>query len=71
MAAGENAYKSPEIVIWKIDYDTPKITYKEIQHLRGHRFGIECLKFAPNNKFLISLGDLEEKALLTWDWENN
>ena len=56
LAAGENAYKSPEIAIWKIDYsETSKIKYVEIKHLRGHRYGIECLKFAPNNKFLIAL----------------
>jgi WD40 repeat protein len=38
--------------------------------LRGHKFGIECLKFAPNNNFLISLGDPQDKGLFVWDWFN-
>ena len=67
LAAGENAFKSPEITIWKVDYQKTvdlsaskrgkEVEYTEIKHLRGHKYGIECLKFAPNNAFLISLGD--------------
>ena len=42
--------------------------YKEIKHLRGHKYGIECLKFAPKNNFLISLGDPNDRGLFVWDW---
>ena len=100
LAAGENAFKSPEITIWRIEYgkmesyDTAMslsedgssvpatesterrknegqaINYTEIKHLRGHKIGIECLRFAPKNNFLISLGDPQDKGLFVWDWFN-
>jgi WD40 repeat protein len=44
--------------------------YKEIKHLKGHKFGIESLKFSPKNDFLISLGDAEDRGLFVWDWYN-
>ena len=71
LAAGENAFKSPEITIWKLDYNEERqvTKYDEIKHLRGHKFGIECLKFAPKNNFLISLGDPQDKGLFVWNWQ--
>ena len=71
MAAGENAFKSPEITIWKLEYNEERqvTNYSEIKHLRGHKFGIECLKFAPKNNFLISLGDPQDKGLFVWNWQ--
>ena len=44
--------------------------YKEIKHLKGHKYGVECLKFAPKNNFLISLGETNDKGLFVWDWYN-
>ena len=44
--------------------------YKEINHLKGHKYGIECIRFAPRNDFLISLGDPNDRGLFVWDWRN-
>lgn len=41
-----------------------------MKSLRGHKYGVECLKFAPNSEFLISLGDPNDKGLFVWDWKN-
>lgn len=44
--------------------------YKEIKHLKGHKYGIECLKFSPDNSFIISLGDPNDRGMFIWDWRN-
>jgi WD40 repeat protein len=43
--------------------------YLEIKHLKGHKFGVESIQFAPQNNFLISLGDPNDRGLFVWDWE--
>lgn len=102
MAAGEYAFKQPQITIWEIgyeDYDehTTKtviakssstssetsvqpqdkkqvskraVNYTEIKHLKGHKYGIDCIRFSPDAEFLISLGDPNDRGLFVWDWRN-
>ena len=48
--------------------ESHSLILKEIKHLKGHKFGVECLKFAPKNNFLISLGETNDKGLFVWDW---
>lgn len=100
LAAGESAFRQPQITIWEITYEEvttrasasvgtsvepqkgvepqdaqntviiKKATeYKFLKQLKGHKYGIECLKFAPNNDFLISLGDPNDRGLFVWNWK--
>jgi WD40 repeat protein len=66
LAAGEGAFKQPEITIWEIDKEGD---YKEIKHLRGHKYGIESVMFSPNMLYLISLGDANDRGLFVWEWQ--
>ena len=43
--------------------------YVESKHLRGHKYGIESVLFSTDCKYLISLGDANDKGLFVWDWE--
>ncbi|MFO0007517.1 MAG: hypothetical protein ACK559_41025 [bacterium] len=36
--------------------------------MRGHKFGVESVKFSPDNRYLVSLGDQNDKGLFVWDW---
>ena len=67
LAAGEGALRQPEIIIWEIDLNG---NYQEHRHLKGHKFGIECIIFSPSLEYLISLGDSNDRGLFVWDWEN-
>jgi len=44
------------------------VSYTEIKHLQGHKYGIEAVLFSPRNDFLISLGDQNDRGLFVWDW---
>lgn len=66
-AAGEGAFRQPEITIWEVQLDGQ---YVEIKHLKGHKYGIESLMFSPNLQYLISLGDANDRGLFVWDWES-
>lgn len=60
IAAGESAFNKPEITIWGVTYhsDGKKVAqYTPLKYLRGHKFGIEVVKFSPDSVWLISLGD--------------
>ena len=46
------------------------MSYTELKTLKGHKYGVECLKFTPNSEFLISLGDPNDRGLFVWDWRN-
>ena len=63
LIAGEGVCKSPEINIWDLRHETPPVC------LKGHKFGIEKILFSPNNNYLVSIGDENDKGLFLWDWE--
>ena len=58
LAAGESAFNKPEITIWKVDYkvngdpqENNKVIadFTPIKYLKGHKFGVEALKFSPDS----------------------
>lgn len=72
IAAGEAAFSKPEITIWQVDYlkDTKKVeNYTALKYLKGHKFGVEALKFSPDNTYLVSLGDQNDRGLFVWKWQ--
>ena len=71
LAAGESAFTKPEIVIWQVDYqsDTKSVRYTFLKSLKGHKFGVESLRFSPNGVFLVSLGDQNDRGLFVWRWQ--
>jgi WD40 repeat protein len=94
LAAGESAFRQPQITIWEINYveveeNSTKVVvvkpeqiqpqdqkvyvkraadYTPIKQLKGHKYGIECIKFSPDSEFLISIGDPNDRGLFVWDW---
>eukprot|EP00357_Protocruzia_adherens_P030928 CAMPEP_0115043006 /NCGR_PEP_ID=MMETSP0216-20121206/46605_1 /TAXON_ID=223996 /ORGANISM="Protocruzia adherens, Strain Boccale" /LENGTH=1428 /DNA_ID=CAMNT_0002425231 /DNA_START=108 /DNA_END=4394 /DNA_ORIENTATION=+ len=64
IAAGEGACKQPEISIWECQYSE----LDPIKVFQGHRYGISALKFSPDSKHLVSLGDSNDLGLFIWDF---
>lgn len=38
---------------------------------KGHKFGVSCLAFSPNMKYLASVGYQHDGYLFLWDWKAN
>ncbi len=44
------------------------INLVDVKCLRGHKFGIEALRFSPDISMLVSLGSQNDKGLFIWNW---
>lgn len=64
MAAGEGTTRQPEIIVWK--YNDEMAQFEEYCILKGHKLSIAAVKFSPNSKYLVSLGDKFDKGLFVW-----
>jgi len=42
-----------------------------VGEFQGHKYGINCVAFAPNNKYLVSVGSQHDMIVNVWDWKNN
>jgi len=60
------ACKGLEIAIWDMENSTKKPNYL----LKGHRYGIENILFSPNMKYLVSIGDFNDRGLFVWSWKD-
>lgn len=38
--------------------------------LSGHKFGITCVAFSPNNKYLVSVGTHHDMVTNVWNWKH-
>lgn len=37
--------------------------------LKGHKYGVEAIRFSPDSRYLVSLGDTSDKGLFLWNWQ--
>ncbi|XP_023335709.1 mitogen-activated protein kinase-binding protein 1 isoform X3 [Eurytemora carolleeae] len=42
-----------------------------VGEFQGHKYGINCVAFAPNNKYIVSVGSQHDMIVNVWDWRNN
>jgi WD40 repeat protein len=42
--------------------------YTFVCALKGHKYGVEAIRFSPDARYLVSLGDTSDKGLFLWDW---
>ncbi|KAI9335913.1 WD40-repeat-containing domain protein, partial [Obelidium mucronatum] len=60
VAAGEAGHQ-PRITIWNTETQTVSA------ELVGHKFGVLCLAFSPNGKFLVSVGYQHDGQIYVWN----
>jgi WD40 repeat protein len=63
LALGERGHQ-PSIVIWNL------LKQEKVTVLNEHKYGIGCLAFSPNGKYLVSVGFKPDKQLILWEWEH-
>eukprot|EP01039_Chlorochromonas_danica_P011426 gene11426-12775_t len=62
---GGGSGSGPSILIYDI------LQNEKIMSLVGHKYGVSCLAFTPNNRYLVSIGYKPDKQLIFWDWDHN
>ncbi|VVC42307.1 Hypothetical protein CINCED_3A022545 [Cinara cedri] len=45
--------------------------YTQIAEFPGHKYGINCVVFSPNQKYLVSVGSHHDMILNVWEWKSN
>ena len=71
-STGEGNCRNGEICLYDIFYDgnAKKKSYKLLLSYKSHKFGIEKLLFFKNDKYLLSIGNNEDKIMNIMDIEN-
>ncbi|XP_059095788.1 mitogen-activated protein kinase-binding protein 1-like isoform X3 [Tigriopus californicus] len=55
----------PSVRVWDIQEK------QLVAEFPGHKFGINVVSFAPNNKYVVSVGSQHDMIVNVWDWKNN
>ncbi|XP_076314517.1 mitogen-activated protein kinase-binding protein 1-like isoform X4 [Tachypleus tridentatus] len=64
LATGECGHQ-PHLRVWDIQ------DCSQIAEFPGHKFGINCVAFSPNLKYVVSVGSQHDMIVNVWDWKNN
>eukprot|EP00095_Tigriopus_kingsejongensis_P003257 maker-scaffold69_size418775-snap-gene-2.28 protein:Tk03257 transcript:maker-scaffold69_size418775-snap-gene-2.28-mRNA-1 annotation:"mitogen-activated protein kinase-binding protein 1-like isoform x2" len=55
----------PSVRVWDVQEK------QLVAEFSGHKFGINVVSFAPNNKYVVSVGSQHDMIVNVWDWRNN
>ena len=69
-ATGEGNCKNGDICLYDIFYNGKKHNYNLLLSYQAHKYGINKLFFFKNDKFLLSIGNKEDKLMNIMDIEN-
>ncbi|CAD5223544.1 unnamed protein product [Bursaphelenchus okinawaensis] len=62
----------PMVRVWEIHKDGQKDNFgQQIVELKGHSFGISCVRFTADSNQVISVGNQHDKSITVWDWRNS
>jgi len=70
LATGEGKYKNGEIYLYEINKIEKKYNCKLILSYINHLYGIDKLFFFKTDKFILSIGDKEDRLINVMDIEN-
>jgi len=64
MVTGECGH-APCVRIWDV------AEKQQISEFPGHKYGVNVVAFAPNGKYVVSVGSQQDMIVNVWDWHNN
>ncbi|XP_038075737.1 WD repeat-containing protein 62-like isoform X2 [Patiria miniata] len=63
VVSGEYGHK-PAVRVWDVEERT------QLTELHGHKFGINCVAFSPNLKYVVSVGEQHDMVVNVWNWKD-
>jgi WD40 repeat protein len=61
LAIGERG-NAPLVTVWDIN------GYTKLCALAAHKYGVGCMAFSPDSRYLVTVGFKSDKQLCLWDW---
>ncbi|XP_018315432.1 mitogen-activated protein kinase-binding protein 1 isoform X5 [Mycetomoellerius zeteki] len=58
----------PNVRVWDISDPQNAV---QIAEFSGHKYGINCVAFSPNIKYVVSVGSQHDMIVNVWDWRND
>uniref|UniRef100_A0AC34QLF2 Uncharacterized protein n=1 Tax=Panagrolaimus sp. JU765 TaxID=591449 RepID=A0AC34QLF2_9BILA len=67
LATGEFGAE-PMVRVWELPREGP-FHAKQVVELKGHTFGINCVRFTHDSRRLISIGNQHDRSIVVWHWK--
>ncbi|XP_022672151.1 WD repeat-containing protein 62-like isoform X4 [Varroa destructor] len=64
LATGECGHQ-PQLRIWDVE------RRQQLAEFPGHKYGINCVAFSPNLKYVVSVGSQHDSVVNVWDWRSD
>ncbi|XP_052275032.1 mitogen-activated protein kinase-binding protein 1-like isoform X2 [Dreissena polymorpha] len=61
LVTGESGHQ-PAVRVWDVEEKT------QIAEFLGHKFGVSCVTFSPNLKYIVSIGTQHDMQVCVWNW---
>lgn len=58
----------PNVRVWDISDPQNAV---QIAEFPGHKYGINCVAFSPNIKYVVSVGSQHDMIVNVWDWRSD
>ena len=42
---------------------------RQVAELQKHNFGVSCVAFSPNSKYIVSVGTQHDMTISVWAWK--
>lgn len=53
----------PAVRIWDVEEKS------QVAEMLGHKYGVACVAFSPNMKYIVSMGYQHDMVVNVWDWK--
>nr|XP_057946593.1 mitogen-activated protein kinase-binding protein 1-like [Doryrhamphus excisus] len=64
MVTGESGHM-PAVRVWEV------ATGAQVAKLQEHKYGVACVTFSPNSKYIISVGYQHDMMVHVWNWKKD
>uniref|UniRef100_A0A8C7QLG5 MABP1/WDR62 first WD40 domain-containing protein n=1 Tax=Oncorhynchus mykiss TaxID=8022 RepID=A0A8C7QLG5_ONCMY len=64
LVTGESGHL-PAVRVWEV------CEFRQVAELQEHKYGVSCVAFSPNSKYIVSVGYQHDMMVHVWAWKKN